>query len=300
MRNYTYLFLIVFFILILYFVSKRETFSSCNFLPRGEVKSQCVSECLENKDCEPKLCFDKCDSCDNRSLCKWIPPKVCSYEPKGSYILGCVDECMGDNKYSWGGDACTYNICKKSCETCQDSTRCTWLDPKSQEKRCEYQPWGPSEQACIDRCVSDDRSNWGGDLCDKTECTRICQQCTSGSCKWKQPEKDEVFTLDMPPAQNIRVISGNLNAKVQWFIKENKKYPNTNYLIYYFKSYKPFDGVNIKHVDNCTSNSCTVLINNLEDEENYSFCVYALNSNGKGLKSNIVDVLIKSNNKILK
>jgi len=300
MKGYTYYMLILFAIIIVYLLHKKELFNSCNYLAKGETKSQCVSECLKDTNCESSICFSKCDNCDDKSLCKWVPPDVCEYEPKGSNIIGCVDECLGENKFSWGGDACSYKICKKLCDNCQDSTRCIWRDPKSNQKKCEYQPWGPSEQACVDRCVSEDRTNWGGDLCDKTECTKICEQCDNNSCEWKKPQKDEVFTLDMPPPQRIRVISGILSAKVQWYIKENKKYPNTNYLIYYFKSYKPFEGVTIKHVDKCSSNSCSVLINQLDNEENYSFCVYALNSNGKGPKSNIVDVLIKTNNNILK
>ena len=293
----TYIFWIIFIVLFVVLFKKKEYFKTCNFKAKGENKSDCASQCIKD-GCDVDTCFSICDQCDNRSLCNWVPPKLCEYEPKGSNVIGCVDECLGLDKFKWGGDVCNYKVCKNLCETCQDSTRCQWLNPSKNVAKCEFSPWGPDKQACVDRCVSDDRVSWGGSLCDSKECEKICDSCDDKiKCKWKKYEKDEnyLFTKDLPPAQQIRVIPGNQKVKIEWYVKENNDIPNTGYLVYYFKSFKPFEGLTMKSVDKSNGKTCSFNLNNLENNENYSFSVVAINSNGKSPKSNIIDVLINSN-----
>mgnify|MGYP001416819957 FL=1 len=93
---------------------------------------------------------------------------MCTFSAKGTSIMTCVDECMSDKKVQWGGDNCTFDKCKTICGNCKDTKTCVWLNKPKDE--CKFIPWGDTNQSCVDRCVSSDRVNWGGDACTNKKC----------------------------------------------------------------------------------------------------------------------------------
>ena len=76
-------------------------------------------------------------------------------------------------------------------------------------KKCKFTPWGPDKQACIDRCNSSDREQWGGDACDVNTCANICESCDKEEyCRMEKGRTPNVRTsyIGLPPKQELRII----------------------------------------------------------------------------------------------
>ena len=82
-----------------------------------------------------------------------------------------------------------------------------------------------------------------------------------------------------------------------WSSDENKDQSNKAYLIKYFKTYKPFEGVKIANivVDNTEKKNYKYNLNNLDNNEFYSVGIMAVNDTDVGPMSNIVQVTPKQN-----
>ena len=273
---------------------KKESFKTCSFRAKGDTLSKCVIDCsLNYKDeCSTTKCEQKCNSCTDTNSCKWYVPQTCKFNPKGTSIMYCVDECLSPKKYLWGGKECDYGKCKQICDNCRDNKYCTWLNKKKEQ--CEFLPWGDTKDSCVDRCISDDRNKWGGSKCTDKTCEVICNGCDNSTiCKWKSIADDDTDTIipGVPPAQKIRCMNGDNKIIVQWYVKENKD-PITGYILYYFKTFKPFHGIKLIHLnqDKFESKSCQHVIENLEKNEHYSVVLIALNSKGKSRRSNIEEL----------
>ena len=55
----------------------------------------------------------------------------------------------------------------------------------------------------------------------------------------------------------------------------------------YFKTYKPFEGIKLKSVNINKNKTYKIIIDNLINNEYYSFGVYAINNYGTGKMSNV-------------
>lgn len=293
--KYIILGFIIIVITILYY--SKEKFNSCSFNAKGKSLSSCIIDCsLNHRECSTNKCAQICNSCQDKDSCEWVSPITCSFSPKGSSTMTCIDECLGDKKILWGGDQCTYHKCKKICDTCQDTKSCKWLDAH-EDTECNFIPWGKTEQACTDRCVSDDRDTWGGKACNLTKCSAICKGCNDNhNCSWTKTNflDTEPILSNTAPAQKIRTISGDNKIIVEWYARESEKYPNTGYILYYFKTFKPFNGIKIIYIDAFKTKNCSYTIENLEMGEYYSVSLIALNKNGKSVRSNIEETYIDS------
>ena len=171
---------------------------------------------------------------------------------------------------------------------------------------------GVHSQACIDRCRNHkDRYLWGGDECSSEKCSEICNTCSSDRCLWVPqysnsgdkcdgftneiscnyqdgckydplelkcesiPEKVERLTDEHPPKQLISVIPVKNSLTVVWKSKENKSNPNTGFLLRYFKTFKPYEGLKLKYIEKLKSDKYNIELDELDNEE-YSISVSAI------------------------
>ena len=172
-------------------------------------------------------------------------------------------------------------------------------------KNCLFVPRGDTLQSCIDRCqFPEDRNLWGGNNCTNNNCTKICSGCRNKKhCKWTRNENvgDDNTIQNPPPKQEITVLAGDSIAKVMWTSYENANNKNTSFMIKYFKTYKPFEGVKVANlvVDSESKKNFTYTLENLENNEFYSVGVFAINDTDIGPCSNVEQIVPKENKRII-
>ena len=172
-------------------------------------------------------------------------------------------------------------------------------------KNCLYVPRGHSVQSCIDRCHNrEDRRYWGGDNCTNKNCTTICTGCKDKDlCQWITSENvyKEVTVPNPPPKQEITVIEGNASALLLWSTIENNGQPNKAFLVKYFKTYKPFEGVKMASVvvEDENAKNFSYQLENLDNNEYYSVGVMAVNETDVGPISNVEQVSPNETKKIM-
>ena len=191
---------------------------------------------------------------------------------------------------------------------------------------CKFLPWGPNKEACVNRCVNpEDRYLWGGEECTLSKCQDICNKCNTTRCLWvpqyvdtedrcnafvsktacnyqegcswdpynlkcnSVPEVEERLTPAHPPKQLISVIPVSNKLTIVWKSKEHDLYPNTGFLVRYFKTFKPFEGLKLQYVEKNENNKYNIELTNLDNEE-YSISVTSINEIGLGEQSNIVRI----------
>ena len=179
------------------------------------------------------------------------------------------------------------------------------VETKPDVKNCLFVPRGDTVQSCIDRCqFIEDRHLWGGSNCTNDNCTQICTGCRKkDDCKWikKDSMYEDAKIPNPPPKQEITSLAGDSNVKVIWSSLENEKQGNKAFLIKYFKTYKPFEGVRVANVlvDSEEQKNYTYTIDNLENNEYYSIALFALNDTDISPVSNIEQVSPKENSTII-
>lgn len=179
------------------------------------------------------------------------------------------------------------------------------IEQEPDVKNCLFVPRGHSVQSCIDRCHNrEDRRYWGGDNCTNKNCTTICTGCKDKDlCEWITSENvyKEVTVPNPPPKQEITVIAGNSSALILWSTIENNGQPNKAFLVKYFKTYKPFEGVKMASVvveDENTKNF-SYQLENLDNNEYYSVGVMAVNETDVGPISNVEQISPNETKKIM-
>lgn len=178
------------------------------------------------------------------------------------------------------------------------------LEKEPDVKNCLFVPRGHSVQSCIDRCHNrEDRKYWGGNNCTNKNCTTICTGCKNKDhCEWITSDSlyEDVAVPNPPPKQEITVLAGNSSAIIMWSSIENKDQANRAYLIKYFKTYKPFEGVKIANIviEDPEKKNYKYNLTNLDNNEFYSVGIMAVNDTDVGPMSNIVQVTPKQNKKI--
>ena len=339
--NFVLIIIIILLILIIY-SNIKEYFvdNSCKFEPESPDtwgpaikglktlsfnKDECIAVCSDKLGCKARNCIKLCNECSSKKTCKWIETKECDYIPRGLEISPCIDLCLKEVKEN---DNCgstheeKYKKCKELCNSCDDNKRCKWLATKKDKKtklKCDFNPWGPNKRACTDRCVSNDRYLWGGDHCNDSTCSAICESCDDDKyCKWiiEEKDKDEIIedTGDRPPKQKIELISGNGKSVIQWKAKQHPKSKSNpdnfkiiGYIVQYYKTYKPIEGVFTKNIGESYSNSDNIdfngvynmyTLNGLENGENYTIVLIPVNLNGAGKESNLANTTPRDNIKI--
>ena len=295
-------FLILYFLIVIFLIFYKsktmETLETCKFKANGSTKKDCILKCSKDGSCDTDSCYNICERCKDHKVCNWLLPPTCSFDPHGSNLHNCIDTCIGPRKIQWGDKACIYPECKRICEQCKDSEKCQWTKKPEIKKECKFIPWGPTKQACVDRCSSDDRDTWGGDICTTEKCENICSSCKKESfCKWMSKDSPYLTSnkLGTPPKQEFRVIPSNSKLIIQWSPNHSKDSKNIGYMISYFLSDMPQSGINIKYVEEKGCNFCQHTLNNLENFRNYSVGIIAVNKFGKSELSEVVESMPKSN-----
>jgi len=169
--------------------------------------------------------------------------------------------------------------------------------------KCNFVPWGSSRQGCINRCRSDDKEYWGGDSCDLPNCRKICDDCEDGNrCKWQKTETRvaPVIREQMPPNLELRVVAGDGEAVAFWENRNNDNYKNTSFIIKWFKTYVPDDGVSVDTIEirDPDKRNYKYVIGNLQNNETYSIAVFCSNTHAISEPSNVVMVKPTQNEKI--
>jgi hypothetical protein len=157
------------------------------------------------------------------------------------------------------------------------------------ENKCEFIPWGPSKRACMDRCRND-RKLWGGNACSKAVCYNLCETCTEvDKCGWlsrrellKDPNANAVRTVDTPLV--IRGIEADRGCIIQWFHKDGVD----SYMLKYYMSSRPTEGVKIFSINEFNVNLNIKSIGNLENDVEYSFVIVPIKDNTRLPMSNIL------------
>lgn len=190
------------------------------------------------------------------------------------------------------------NKYKKSKENFQAS-----LVKLSQTDKCNFVPWGSSRQGCINRCMSDDKKYWGGDSCDLPNCRKLCDDCDDPNrCKWQKTETRTapVIREQIPPKPELRCVAGDGEAIAFWENINNDNNKNTSFIIKWFKTYVPDDGISVDtvHIDDPEKRNYKYVIKGLNNNETYSVAVFASNTNSVSDPSNLVTIKPTSNEKI--
>ena len=115
-------------------VEAKKRKKKCKFKPAGDTKELCQSICAKKKNCNPDVCQNLCNNCDDEKACSWLKKpeedKSCKFIPYGPSKISCINTCNKEKN-------CDYLNCQKICMNCQDSDSCKWVlppAPKQEEK----------------------------------------------------------------------------------------------------------------------------------------------------------------------
>lgn len=110
----------------------------CTFNPSGETELRCVDKCLSNRfnnNCEPEVCVNVCEQCNDKMFCRWLQDKEiyaenqsCQFDANiftdKSYTtkFECTEKCKESTN-----ENCSQNVCKNLCERCSNEENCNWI-----------------------------------------------------------------------------------------------------------------------------------------------------------------------------
>ncbi len=147
---------------------------------------------------------------------------------------------------------------------------------------CDFIPYGNTRRACVDACMSPDRSNYIVD-CNSTNCTEICDDCYNEECKWKKP-------TGIPEKASIRGVSGNKNAKITWISPYNHGNKITAYSLFIVNTQNS-ETIRNDFPPNTNCEVCEYIINDLDNDKEYEVFLLSKNILGYSDKSNIVNII---------
>tara|TARA_Y100000590_G_scaffold457092_1_gene608981 strand:+ start:2643 stop:4565 length:1923 start_codon:yes stop_codon:yes gene_type:complete len=168
--------------------------------------------------------------------------------------------------------------------------------------QCNFVPYGTTLQNCVNMCKSDYENLWEiNNGCDVSECSRICQSCTDKTkCSWINVIDTDRFTDKLPPKLDIVALSGNGHIELQWRCIENPLAPVTSYVVNYYKTFVPSEGVKSKPIQRkIGEKNNKVIIDLVENGTNYSVWVYSINKYGDGPASDVRQIIPNNKNKLI-
>lgn len=149
-----------------------------------------------------------------------------------------------------------------------------------QSNLCKFQPWGLTKDACISRCMVSGKTidkEIIGDNCTKTNCSEICNKCSTSSCEWVNSL--EVLT-NTENTNNLICIPGNNEIKVKLYYEVRSSDPNQFFVIQYYKTRYPHEGIHILKIPAKENKQFyeTDITNNIENNVEYSVLFYYSNN----------------------
>jgi hypothetical protein len=109
---------------------------NCSFNAHGEKELGCVKTCLDNKNinnCDPMACINKCEKCEDMSLCRWLQDRTQYQESQSCQFdanidnttqteYDCIQLCNQTENVN-----CSQNVCKNLCQRCSNEENCPWV-----------------------------------------------------------------------------------------------------------------------------------------------------------------------------
>lgn len=162
--------------------------------------------------------------------------------------------------------------------------------------QCSYVPWGPSFDFCVSNCKSKSRIGlWDltGNFCNEDICREKCLQCNHDRCEWlsiwdKRKLKEESnenidnqTNLLVPKTLVINGISYMNKFTLSW----NNNNDSDKYMIHILNLSNTSNKINVLSVNGSETSK---EIEDLEENNEYSITVYALNKFGLSKPSNTI------------
>ena len=174
--------------------------------------------------------------------------------------------------------------------------------------QCNYVPWGPSYDFCVENCKSKNRIGlWDltGNFCNDDVCHEKCIKCNNERCEWLSmwdrkkldkelnPEPINPFNNNLVPKKiNIKGVLWEEKFKIFW----NSVLGIDKFMIHIFDLSNPNDKVKIVKIDNNDiikdGNENSYQITGLKENRSYSITMYALNKYGISPPSNTINIKI--------
>ena len=109
---------------------------NCSFNAHGDKELGCVKTCLDNKNinnCDPMACINKCEKCEDMSLCRWLQDRTQYQESQSCQFdanidnttqteYDCIQLCNQTENVN-----CSQNVCKNLCQRCSNEENCPWV-----------------------------------------------------------------------------------------------------------------------------------------------------------------------------
>ena len=118
-----------------------------------------------------------------------------------------------------------------------------YVKEKYQSSQCNYLPWGPKLESCVNNCKIDN-APWDtdGTSCNEDVCMDICIRCTDERCEWNNiwlenkpvlPEIKKETDKYLPSKLVVRSIKKN---ETEILLSWNKLQNIYSYMIHYYKN----------------------------------------------------------------
>ena len=229
----------------------------------------------------------------------------CMFRPRGSNVVSCIRKC----KMNMESNGCTIDECIYKCDTCEDKEECKWKKDKEvyssieqpvqpvidQEKieKCEFKPWGINESHCVSECVDGvNRDNYGGDLCSKTECAKICKNCENTRfCPWLVKSSAPDISKQPNPPYNFVGIPASNSLLLMWTAPSNNGSDITSYKILYYEAAHPEKGINMRELTGSDiEGELKHTIVGLQNDVTYNVGIVAINAVGASKLSRVISL----------
>ena len=161
--------------------------------------------------------------------------------------------------------------------------------------QCSYIPWGPSYDFCVSNCNSKSRIGlWDltGNFCNEDICREKCLKCDHERCEWLsiwdkkniKKERDEIINNDNALTPKKLIIAG-ISYMNKFTLSWNNNNDSDKFMIHIFNL---SDSSNKIEIISVNGSETSKEINDLEEQNEYSITVYALNKFGVSKPSNTI------------
>jgi len=212
------------------------------------------------------------------------------FTASGKTETECLKLCMKDTEVH-GGD---FNKCYGACLNCKDEDKCRWLQEVKKSIKIRTCTFNANIDNNIDndesQCVSQCREN--GELCSENVCVDICNRCTDfDTCKWlkqKIANKKAMREISHPSQPQVEATPFNKTIKISWTIEEDGGDAISKILLLVIKNNDPNIGMRLEKIFHSpkAGGYQDYLIKNLENGEEYTIVLGAVNIRGVGPLSN--------------
>jgi len=162
--------------------------------------------------------------------------------------------------------------------------------------QCQYVPWGPSFDFCVSNCNSKSRIGlWDstGNFCNEDICREKCLKCNHDRCEWlsiwDKRELKEENNKNIDSNTNLLVPKTLVINGISYLNKFTLSWTNNNdadkYMIHILNLSNPSNKINILSINGTESSK---EIDGLEEKNEYSITLYALNNFGLSNPSNTI------------